>query len=90
MTLWFGRSLWASGTVRVSDGFERCREATSVAIQRYRSGGWHLVKKGLTDLHGYYRIRLHDLAGRYRASLKSVTLESGDICEASASRPRPN
>jgi len=90
VTLWFGRSLWASGTVRVSDGFERCREETSVAIQRYRSGGWHLVKKGLTDLHGYYRIRLHDLAGRYRASLKSVVLESGDICEASASRPRPN
>ena len=90
VTLRLGRSLFASGTVRVTDGFGMCRRGASVAIQRYSSGGWHLVANGVTDAHGAYRIRIHDVGGRYRALLKRVTLGSGDICGASASRPLPS
>ena len=80
-------ALFASGTVRVTDGFGTCRRGASVAIQRYSSGGWHLVAKGVTDAHGAYRIGIHDVVGRFRALLNRVTLGSGDICGASASRP---
>ena len=87
VTLRIGRSSFASGTVRVTDGFGTCRRGASVAIQRYSSGGWHLVAKGVTDAHSAYRIGIHDVVGRFRALLKRVTLGSGDICGASASRP---
>ncbi len=90
VTLRLGRSLFASGTVRVSDGFGMCRRGASVAIQRHAPSGWHLVANGVTDAHGAYRIRIHDVGGRFRASLKRVTLGSGDICDASASRPLPS
>jgi hypothetical protein len=90
VTLRLSGSLFASGTVSVTDGFGMCRRGVTVAIQRYASGGWRLVTKGVTDAHGAYSIRMHDLVGRVRAVLKRATLGSGDICGGSGSRARPS
>jgi hypothetical protein len=88
VTLWFQRSLFASGVVLVADRFDACRQGTGVQIQRFSYGGWHPVARAVTDANGFYRILLHDTFGRFRAALAKATLTTGDICGAAVSVPR--
>ena len=60
LNLRLGRSLFASGTVRVTDGFGMCRRRVTVAIQRHVSGGWRLVAHGVTDAQGAFKVSTVD------------------------------
>jgi hypothetical protein len=90
VTLGLHRSLIARGVVSVTDGFGACRQGVRVEIQRFSGGAWHSVANDVTDANGSYRVKVHDVAGKFRASLMKVSLATGDICGVAMSPPRPH
>jgi len=75
----------ARGNVTVSDGFARCYRNVRVRIQRRVSGVWRTIDATFTDDTGFYRERIPDRAGRYRAVAPRVEL-ANDICRRAVSR----
>jgi hypothetical protein len=81
--------LIASGTVRVTDGFNACRSNVTVKIQRLKNGVWTTVGKDQTSGNGSYKKVLKDKDGKYRALAKKEKLNGGnDICMADTSPSR--
>jgi len=74
----------ARGNVRVSDGFAACYRNVRVRIQRRVSGEWRTIDATFTNDTGFYRKRIPDRAGRYRAVAPKVEL-ANDICRRAVS-----
>ncbi len=86
VTLQLKKSLIASGTVNVADGFNACRSGVTVKIQRLKNGNWKTVGTDVTSSSGKYKKALEDRSGKYRALAKKVVLNSGnDICMSDTS-----
>lgn len=80
------KHLVASGTVKVSDGFNACRSGVTVKIQHLKNGEWKGVGSDQTSGNGKYKIDLKDKTGKYRAIAKKASLNGGsDICAADTS-----
>ena len=78
--------LVASGTVKVSDGFNACRANVTVKIQRLKNGTWVNVGSDQTTGNGKYKEVLDDKTGKYRAVAKKKTLNGGDdVCKVDES-----
>jgi len=78
--------LIASGTVRVPDGFNRCRSNVTVKVQRLSNGVWRTVGTDQTTANGKYREDLNDRTGKYRAVAKKKVLSGGaHVCKADTS-----
>jgi hypothetical protein len=88
VTMTFGRSSYATGVLRVTDGFGACRQGMKVGIQWRSHGAWRSVAKGVTSPNGSYRIRVPGTAGKFRAVVLTMTLGTGDICDGDVSPPR--
>jgi hypothetical protein len=87
VTLALKKHLVASGTVKVSDGFNGCRSNVTVKIQRLKNGAWTGVGSDKTSGNGDYKVSLNDKTGKYRAIAKKKTLNGGDdICVADTSK----
>jgi hypothetical protein len=87
VTLALKKHLVASGTVKVSDGFNGCRSNVTVKIQRLKNGAWTGVGSDKTSANGDYKVNLNDKTGKYRAIAKKKTLNGGDdICVADTSK----
>jgi hypothetical protein len=87
VSLGLRKHLIASGRVTAVDGFGACAADEPVRIER-KKAGWKLVKRGVTDGTGKYRVRLGDREGRYRAILTAGSESAADLCGAAASPPR--
>ncbi len=86
VTLKLKKSLVATGTIRVADGFGACRSDAIVKIQHLKNGSWETVGTDRTDGRGRYSERLEDRNGKYRAIAKRTTMNGGDdICMADTS-----
>ena len=86
MSLKLKGHLTASGKVNVGDGFNACRSHITVQIQRLKNGDWKTVGSDQTTSDGKYEEALDDKSGKYRASVKKLTLNGGDdICVADTS-----
>jgi hypothetical protein len=80
------KHLVASGTVKVSDGFNACRSGVTVKIQHLKNGEWKGVGSDQTAGNGNYKVELKDKTGKYRAIAKKASLNGGsDICAADTS-----
>ena len=88
VTLALKKHLVASGTVKVSDGFNGCRSNVTVKIQRLKNGAWTGVGSDKTASNGNYKVNLNkDKTGKYRAIAKKKTLNGGDdVCVADTSK----
>jgi GH25 family lysozyme M1 (1,4-beta-N-acetylmuramidase) len=78
------RHLVARGNVNVSDGFAACHRNVRVRIQRRDSGEWRTIDATLTNDTGFYRERIPDRAGRYRAVAPRVE-RANDVCRRAVS-----
>jgi hypothetical protein len=83
------RHLVAKGDVTTSDGFSACSSRVPVKIQRRVSGTWRTIDSMRTDGDGFYRVRIADLAGRYRAKAPKVTI-GNDVCARAVSSVETN
>lgn len=80
------KHLIASGTVRVTDGFNACRSHVTVKIQHLKDGNWKSVGTDQTASDGTYKKVLADETGKYRAiAQKKVLNGGGDVCRADTS-----
>jgi len=73
------RHLVAKGSVTAADNLSACYSSVPVKIQRRVSGTWRTIESTRTDGDGSYRVRIADLAGRYRAKAPKVTI-GNDVC----------
>jgi IPT/TIG domain len=81
VTLSLGKSLIARGKVSVGDGFTDCAASVPVKVQRRVSGRWTTVRRTTTSSSGFYRERIPDRPGKYRARAPRVALNFfADIC----------
>jgi hypothetical protein len=81
VTLTLRKSLIARGKVRMGDGFTDCAASVPVKVQRRVSGRWITVRRTTTSSSGFYRKRIPDRPGKYRARAPRVTLNFfADIC----------
>jgi IPT/TIG domain len=86
VTLKLKKSLVATGTITVADGFSACRSKMTVTIQHLKNGSWETVGRDRTDGRGRYSEHLEDRNGKYRAIAKRKTMNGGDdICMADTS-----
>lgn len=63
------RHLVAKGFVTSSDGYAGCSVGATVLVQRYQNGLWKTLSTLVTDSAGFFRVKLSDRTGRYRAVL---------------------
>ena len=84
ITLNLRRHLVAKGTVSAADGFEACFPNVAVRIQRRIFGEWRKVTLTTTDATGFYRERIPDRIGKYRAVARKLVLGS-DVCRRARS-----
>lgn len=63
MGLRLSRHLIASGRVLDST----CGQGRSIRVERRSRAGWVVLRTDVTNNNGYYRVRLPERAGRYRA-----------------------
>lgn len=85
------RHLVTGGRVGVLDGFNRCRRDVTVKIQRRTSRGWDTVGSDRTDGDGFYRERIGDRRGSYRAVAPRTTVTAQGtthVCATAASPTR--
>jgi hypothetical protein len=84
------RHLVARGRVTVVDGFIGCRQGVPVTIQRKTADGWVDVGGAIAGERGFYRDRIADRPGRYRAKAARLFTGSEDdqLCLADASPVR--
>jgi hypothetical protein len=81
ITLSLGRRrLFASGRVRVTDGYTACGSFVPVVIKRFRHGQWRWVVTLSTRRNGTFSGPLPDRPGLYRAKARVITLANGAIC----------
>jgi hypothetical protein len=73
------------GTVSAG-GFDACAEDSLVRIRRFADGAWRTIATTHTNDDGFYRIRVPDRPGRYRALAPRQTLGDSDICGRALSR----
>ncbi|HEX2294021.1 MAG TPA: hypothetical protein VHN37_01795, partial [Actinomycetota bacterium] len=73
-----GRRLVVFGRLRVPDGFDDCRAAQPVNVQRRVNGRWVTKKTTTTNRKGRYAVEIFDLASRYRAVAPRAELEDLD------------
>ncbi|HET7482356.1 MAG TPA: hypothetical protein VFK89_05785, partial [Actinomycetota bacterium] len=78
--------LFASGYVTVPDGFTRCADGVPVKIQQRYGRVWSLITV-TRAVDGYYRIKLGDGTGTYRAKLSETRLinDEHQVCGAAKS-----
>ena len=82
------KHLVASGTVKVSDGFNACRSGVTVKVQHLKNGEWKGVGSDQTSGDGKYKVELKDKTGKYRAIAKKASLNGGsDICAQTRRTP---
>jgi hypothetical protein len=81
VTLHLRKHLIARGKVSVGDGFADCAASVPVKVQRRVSGQWRTVRRTTTSSSGFYRKRIPDRSGKYRARAPRVTMNFfADIC----------
>ncbi|MGH2668129.1 MAG: IPT/TIG domain-containing protein [bacterium] len=73
------------GTVSAG-GFDACAEDALVRIRRFADGAWRTIATTHTNDDGFYRVRVPDRPGRYRALAPRQTLGDSDICGRAMSR----
>jgi hypothetical protein len=78
------RHLVARGTVTVSGGFAACYQNVPVRIQRRVGGIWRTIDSTVTDNTGFFRERIPDRAGKYRAVAPRLAV-SNDVCRRAVS-----
>ena len=80
------KHLVASGQAVPQDSDPACAQSV-VEIARRSGGGWRKVKSVVTDEAGAFKVKLPDRTGKYQATVKVVTTESGtDACLAAESQ----
>jgi large repetitive protein len=79
------RHLVVRGTVSAG-GFDACAEDALVRIRRFADGAWRTIATTHTNDDGFYRARVPDRPGRYRALAPRQTLGDSDICGRALSR----
>jgi len=79
------RHLLVRGTV-AAGGFEACADDALVRIRRFADGAWRTIATTHTNDDGFYRVRVPDQPGRYRALAPRETLGDSDICGRALSR----
>jgi hypothetical protein len=79
------RHLVVRGTVSAG-GFDACAEGALVRIRRFADGAWRTIATTHTNDDGFYRVRVPDRPGRYRALAPRQTLGDSDICGRALSR----
>jgi large repetitive protein len=79
------RHLVVRGTVSAG-GFDACAEDALVRIRRFVDGAWRTIATTHTNDDGFYRVRVPDRPGRYRALAPRQTLGDSDICGRALSR----
>jgi hypothetical protein len=81
ITLNLRKHLVARGRVTVNDGFADCASNVPVKIQRFRDDRWRIVDTTRTNAEGFYRQRIPDRVGLYRAVAVRRELGGGaDVC----------
>jgi hypothetical protein len=73
------------GTVSAG-GFGACADDALVRIRRFADGAWRTIATTHTNDDGFYRVRVPDRPGRYRALAPRQTLGDSDICGRALSR----
>jgi hypothetical protein len=90
-TLSLKKHLVAKGKVTAADAFAACVSSVPVKIQRKAGGGWKNVKSTTTSASGSYKVKMKDVAGKYRAKAPKVVLSAGvDVCSGTKSPTRTN
>jgi large repetitive protein len=79
------RHLVVRGTVSAG-GFDACADDALVRIRRFADGAWRTIATTHTNDDGFYRARVPDRPGRYRALAPRQTLGDSDICGRALSR----
>jgi hypothetical protein len=79
------RHLVVRGTVSAG-GFDACIDDALVRIRRFVDGAWRTIATTHTNDAGFYRVRVPDRPGRYRALAPRQTLGDSDICGRALSR----
>jgi hypothetical protein len=79
------RHLVVRGTVSAG-GFDACAADALVRIRRFADGAWRTIATTHTNDDGFYRARVPDRPGRYRALAPRQTLGDSDICGRALSR----
>ncbi|MGH2576895.1 MAG: IPT/TIG domain-containing protein, partial [Actinomycetota bacterium] len=79
------RHLVVRGTVSAG-GFGACADDALVRIRRFADGAWRTIATTHTNDDGFYRVRVPDRPGRYRALAPRQTLGDSDICGRALSR----
>ena len=79
------RHLVVRGTVSAG-GFDACTDDALVRIRRFVDGAWRTIATTHTNDDGFYRVRVPDRPGRYRAVAPRETLGDSDICGRAVSR----
>jgi large repetitive protein len=79
------RHLVVRGTVSAG-GFDACADDALVRIRRFVDGAWRTIATTHTNDEGFYRVRVPDRPGRYRALAPRETLGDSDICGRALSR----
>ena len=79
------RHLVVRGTVSAG-GFDACADDALVRIRRFVDGAWRTIATTHTNEEGFYRVRVPDRPGRYRALAPRETLGDSDICGRTMSR----
>jgi hypothetical protein len=79
------RHLVVRGTVSAG-GFGACADDALVRIRRFVDGAWRTIATTHTNDDGFYRVRVPDQPGRYRALAPRETLGDSDICGRALSR----
>jgi hypothetical protein len=79
------RHLVVRGTVSAG-GFDACAEDALVRIRRFADGACRTIATTHTNDDGFYRARVPDRPGRYRALAPRQTLGDSDICGRALSR----
>jgi hypothetical protein len=79
------RHLVVRGTVSAG-GFNACTEGALVRIRRFADGAWGTIATTHTNDDGFYRVRVPNRPGRYRALAPRQTLGDSDICGRALSR----
>jgi hypothetical protein len=79
------RHLVVRGTVSAG-GFGACAEDALVRIRWFVDGAWRTIATTHTNDDGFYRVRVPDRPGRYRALAPRETLGDSDICGRALSR----
>jgi hypothetical protein len=79
------RHLVVRGTVSAG-GFDACADDALVRIRRFADGAWRTIATTHANDEGFYRVRVPDRPGRYRALAPRETLGDSDICGRALSR----